>query len=271
MIAGSCNQAKRILEKYDEVLYGSSPEELVEETHKAIRGLLASQECTNFMIKVSKVDEASVAAGDEFVRKITEAVAPIIPITLRNKYLDGGYLRTALQFLGAVEIMFTQYETDVRTQANPAGVVGMCNTMHSEIERAALYNEELKPLDPFTREMRAQYLTSLGLGSTFARDTRGGKSRRGRRTRGRAYYHAQGSLGQNFDSGHVNTQQQGNTGLNSGARMGFPNSSATQTGWNANGSAPSYGSSGRGRGECYDYRSGNCRRGRSCRFLHLNN
>ena len=145
----------------------------MEETHKGIRGLLASEECTNFMINVNKLDHASVAAGDEFARKITEAVAPIIPITLRKNYLDGGYLRTALQFLGAAEIMFMQYETDVRTRANPAGVVGMCDSMHSEIERAALYNEELKPLDIFTREMKAQYLTSLGLGSTFAKDTRG--------------------------------------------------------------------------------------------------
>ena len=164
--------------------------------------------------------------------------------------------------------MFTQYETDVRTQPNPAGVVGMCNSMHSDIERAALYNEELKPLDSFTREMKAQYLTSLGLGSTFAKDIRGRKSNRGRRTRGRAYYQAQGSHGHSFDNGHVNPQ--GNTSFNSGARMGFPNSSITQTGWNANCSAPSYGISGRGRGECYDYRSGNCRRGRACRFLHLN-
>ena len=169
------------------------------------------------MIDVNKADHASVAAGDEFVRKITEAVAPIIPITLRNRCLDGGYLRTALQFLGAAEIMFTQYETDVRTQANPAGVVGMCNSMHSEIERAALYNEELKPLDSFTREMKAQYFTSLGLGSTFAKDIRGRKSNRGRRTRGRTYYQAQGSHSHSFDSGHVNPQ--GNTSFNSGARM----------------------------------------------------
>ena len=53
-----------------------------------------------------------------------EAVAPIIPLTLRDNALDGGYLRTELQFLGAAEFMFAQYESDVRAQANPNGVVG---------------------------------------------------------------------------------------------------------------------------------------------------
>ena len=35
-------QAKKILEKFDEVLYGSSPETLVKDAHKKIRELLGS-------------------------------------------------------------------------------------------------------------------------------------------------------------------------------------------------------------------------------------
>ena len=40
MIAGCLTQAKRILKKYDDILYGSSPEEKVQTTHKEIRKFL---------------------------------------------------------------------------------------------------------------------------------------------------------------------------------------------------------------------------------------
>ena len=48
MIAGLINQAKRILEKYDEVLCGSSPEVLVQESHNAIGDLLKSPNVTSY-------------------------------------------------------------------------------------------------------------------------------------------------------------------------------------------------------------------------------
>ena len=44
-------------------------------------------------------DNDSVALCDEFVKKIVGTVSPIIPIALRNKALDGGYLRTALNLM----------------------------------------------------------------------------------------------------------------------------------------------------------------------------
>ena len=90
------NQAKRIIEKYDEILYGSAPEVLVNETHATIRTLLTSPEGRSFMNGVTRDSKGPAAAGDEFVRKIIEAVSPIIPVSLRNKSLDGAYLRTAL-------------------------------------------------------------------------------------------------------------------------------------------------------------------------------
>ena len=127
MIAGCLNQARAILEMFDEVLHGPAPEKLVEETHKEVRELLASQECQEFRSNIGSTDEKALASGDNFVRKITEAVAPILPITLRNKSLDGGYFRAALQLAAAAEFLFAQYETDVRVNANPAGAVGMCN------------------------------------------------------------------------------------------------------------------------------------------------
>ena len=77
----------------------------------------------------------------------------MIPITLRNRFLDGGYLRTALTLLEANENLFTQYDEDVRPQANPAGAVGMAQTMYNEMERAILYGDQkLKPLRDLARK-----------------------------------------------------------------------------------------------------------------------
>ena len=108
LISGCLNQAKRILEKYDEILYSPAPEKLINETHKSIRDLLDSPACEDFLESSKKDDKESVAAGDCFVGKIIEAVSPIIPITLSNTALDGSYLRTSLILLGAAEILFTQ-------------------------------------------------------------------------------------------------------------------------------------------------------------------
>ena len=94
-----------------------------------------------------------MAACDQVVKKIVQAVAPILPLALRDKALDGDYLRTAMQFLGAAEFLFAQYETDVRTQANPNGVVGLSAAMHNEFERATLFNAPLKPLNEFMSSM----------------------------------------------------------------------------------------------------------------------
>ena len=131
VIADCLNQARNIFKKYDEILCGPAPEKLVEETHRAVRELLSSQECRGFLSQIGQEDKEARAAGDNFVRKITEAVAPILPITHRNKPLDGGYFRTALRLVAVAEFIFAQYEADVRIRANPAGVVGMCNNMHS--------------------------------------------------------------------------------------------------------------------------------------------
>ena len=187
LMAGCLNQAKRIVEKYDEVLYGPAPEVLVNETHTAIKKLLRSTEGRSFLedTEVSTAQDSDM--GDVFIQKVIGAVSPIIPITLRNRSLDGGYLRTALTLLEASEIMFTQFEEDIRRHANPAGAVGMVQTMHNEIERAILYgDQELKPLREFAREMRTQYQTSLGLGKPFPRDTAAGARKRTRGFRNRS-------------------------------------------------------------------------------------
>ena len=57
---------------------------------------------------------------------------------LRNKALDGIYLRTALHLLSAAEMLFAQYEADVKKQANPTGAVGMCPGMHAKLEKAVI-------------------------------------------------------------------------------------------------------------------------------------
>ena len=261
LIAGSLNQAKRIFEKYDEILYGSVPEIQVEETHSSIRGLLDSEDCKKFFeLKDSEV-EADVGICDDFVKRIIESVAPILPISLRNKSLDGGYLRTALHLLGAAEFMFKQYEADIRMQANPAGAVGMFSSMHAEFERATIYNEELKVLGDFMKDMRTQYQTSFGLGASFAHDSHRSRKRT-RGSRGRSFY----------DNRHFQNQGMGF------ARMTNPSFPESYLGAGGRGRGVRLGG-GRGssdipalraRGICFDYRAGVCGRGGACRFHHSN-
>ena len=137
---------------------------------------------------MDSTDPEVIARGDLIIKRIIEAVPPIILVASRNKSLDGGYLRTALHFLGAAELMFSRFETDIRRQANPAGVVGMCNAMHANFEQCTIVNKELAPLKNFEREMASQYQTSLGLGLGFLNDSVARKARR-RSTynRGRSY------------------------------------------------------------------------------------
>ena len=159
MMTCCLNQAKRIIEKFDGVLFGVAPEILVQNTHTKIRELLASDAARLFLEQDSQESTANRGDGDVFVRRIVEAVSPILPITLRDKSLDGGYLRTALHLLTAAEILFSQYETDVRIGANPAGVVGMCNSLHSEIKRSTHFGEPLRVSRDFPKELSSLYQT----------------------------------------------------------------------------------------------------------------
>ena len=61
LTAGCVNQAKRIIEKHDEILYGPTPEKLVKDTHQAIKALLRSPECAAFQ---SKADKSGQQGGD---------------------------------------------------------------------------------------------------------------------------------------------------------------------------------------------------------------
>ena len=84
MIAGSLNQAKRIIEKYDEGLYGPAPELLVEKTHDDIRAILSSDEARQFVSECNGADPVELLKYDDFIKKIVEAVSLIVPIALRN-------------------------------------------------------------------------------------------------------------------------------------------------------------------------------------------
>ena len=149
---------------YDEVLFGPAPEAAVTVTHHAIRALLLSDEGKKFLSLGQEDDSGSVTFCDEFVKKIVGSVSPIIPIALRNKALDGCYLRTALNLIGCAEFLFSQYQNDIRDQANPNGLVGLSTGMHTEIKQSAVFGTELPPLEVFMKDMRVQYQTSLGLG-----------------------------------------------------------------------------------------------------------
>ena len=244
MIAGLINQAKRILEKYDEVLCGSSPEVLVQESHKAIGVLLRSAECHQLFQSSGEPQDGSGPDCTGFIKKIIEAVAPVIPITLRNKSLDGTYFRSALHLLTAAELLFAQYEADVRVQSNPSGVVGMASLMHADIEAACFYNNELRSLRDFTKEIKSQYQTSLGLGTSFPKDTFQATRRRRQRGRGNRFYQGFASQGLSREQ----TSQLRTSGET------FVSDTRIQRG--------------RGTGECYGYLNGTCRRGAACRFRH---
>ena len=262
VIAGCMNQAERIFEKYDAILYGPSPEELIVETHKVITDLLVSEESQNLLGKEGIPDAAIDSNRELLVKRIIEAVSPIIPVAIRNKSLDGSYFRTALQLLGAAELLFSRYVTDIRTQANPAGVVGMCNTMHSEFKRSAFYADELKPFPDFMKEMKAQYQTSLGLGDSFPND----KTARDKRRAGNVNY----SRGRSWQrSSHI-----GDIGSRSSPGNQFSNYDSYVPGANFHGfgrgqpnSVPIRGRGG-GRGNCFAFQAGTCRRGAACRFNH---
>ena len=255
MIAACLYQAKSIIKKYDEVLFGPAPEVLVQNTHMDIKKLLLSEEARAFVSGASPDNERTL------IKKVVEAVAPIVPIALRDKSLDGAYLRTALHLLGATEILFAQYESDVRIQANPAGVVGMCTSMHGELKRAAVYDEDLKPLDDFVRDMRSQYQTSLGLGTPFSKDTRRPR-KRSRNSRGRPY-----SLMSGYRQRGVDRMQQSQ--LNS-FHAGEANTLGRQGHLTSSRVSRMADFTNRGRAPCFDYQAGTCRRGASCRFQHLN-
>ena len=232
---------------------------MIEETHKAITRLLESGGTIR-----STSDKANEQDQDpqreKLVKQIIEAVSPIIPIVIRNKSLDGSYFRSALHLLGAAELLFSQYENDIRVQANPAGFVGTCDAMHAELKRAAVYAHTLKPLPDFMKEIKMQYQTSLGLGNSFPHD-RTGRSRR--RRRGTAYTRdgrwrrtsrypgyserpAAGTAQTNEFTGYG----RGSTGR--GARFAQAGQVAIS-----------------GRGPCYAFQDGACRRGESCRFSHV--
>ena len=253
MIAGCLNQAKRILSKYDDVLFGPVPEAQIEHTHKAIRSFLCSDEVQpfvskEFLKKLGSTEEEDISDCDNFIKKVIAMVPPIIPLSLRNKTLDGGYLRTVLHLLGAGEILFRQYEADIRGQANPAGLVGMCSTMHSEFERCTLFNEELRTSRVFCSELKAQYQTSLGLGESFSNDSVARKKSR------RGFPFARGS------SSH---RRFGGRGSGRG-QQGFPSGSGFQ-GMGRGQSSPV---PVRGRGVCFNFLAGSCGRGNTCRYLH---
>ena len=260
MIAGCLDQSKRIIEKFDEVLFGPAPEAVVEKTHRDIRSLLCSEKCREFMSNKDSTDDAAAKASDNFIKGIVEAIGPVVPISMRNKSLDGGYLRTALYLLGAAEFLFSQYETDVRVKANPSGLVGLCSAMHAEIERSVLWQKELRDFNEFMKDMKSQYQTSLGLGGGFANDAARRPKKRSRNPRGRYGFRHQPVQGR---GNSYPTQQNAPFVSNSlrGRGRGTPVGSSR----NLIDIAEL-----RARGICFDYRAGNCGRGDSCRFLHSN-
>ena len=62
----------------------------------------------------------------------------------------------------------------------------MSAAMHADLENSCFYNNELRSLEDFTKEMKSQYQTALGLGTSFSKDTYQVTRRRGR-GQGRGY------------------------------------------------------------------------------------
>ena len=142
-------------------------------------------------------------------------------------------------------------------KSNASGLVGMSNSVHAELKRAAMYNTVLKSPQEFAKDIRAQYQTSLGLGSPFPKDRLHGESGRGKRSSSRSFYRDR-----RFRSGR---SHQLSTGFSGSDRQGFQSSDGTTRGGVRD--APL-----RNTAPCYDFQAGNCRRGTTCRFSHnINN
>ena len=77
MIAGCLHQALRIIEQFDEVLFGPAPESLVKDSHKDIKELLGSAECREFLAANNEVEKAAAGTNNNFVKKVIEAVSPL--------------------------------------------------------------------------------------------------------------------------------------------------------------------------------------------------
>ena len=64
LTAGCLNHAYRIVEKYDEVLYGPAPEILVSETHTVIKEQLKCTECRTYLEDTEVSDSQLGRKGD---------------------------------------------------------------------------------------------------------------------------------------------------------------------------------------------------------------
>ena len=149
----------------------------------------------------------------------------------------------------------------MREHANPAGVVGLASAMHCEFEGATFHGTKLKSLDDFMKEMRSQYQTSLGFGATFSKDAFPGTRRR-RGGRGQGFWRNRRFLQQGVLREQVATHD-----ANAGGYRNLRGTRATVVGA---GGGRGIGGHGSVANACYDFQAGNCRRGASCRFLHLN-
>ena len=141
----------------------------------------------------------------------------------------------------------------------------MCSSIHAEFERYAIYNEDLKPLQDFIKDMRAQYNTSLGLGASFLSDGR----KRQRKSRGRRFDYGTAFLsqGQEYPQSAAVTPMRGG-GVSAGlgrAQNQFGQRGVFHGGMGRGQNQFSYM---RGRGLCYSYQTGTCNRGNACRFTH---
>ena len=162
----------------------------MKQTHKSITDLLRLDGAVFLFLDPVGGDESYESAKDLVIKTIVGAVSPIIPLTIKNKSLDGFYIRTALLLLEATELMFSQYKENIRSQANPVGLLGMCNAMHAEIKSIQVHSTEMKSVSGFMKDMKIEFNTSLSLGEPFRnditpRDKRRGKG--GRSSCGRAW------------------------------------------------------------------------------------
>ena len=113
------------------------------------------------------------------------------------------------------------------------------------------------------KDMRSQYQTSLGLGTSFANDAARRQKRRPRGSRGRPFSRGQGfqrrtdTFRSQQDATMVGNQYgyrgrgRGTQGSQGGLTRNLVDIAAL-----------------RARGVCYDYSAGGCARGDSCRFFH---
>ena len=117
------------------------------------RGLRASEEGRSFSKEGEESGEYAVAEKDKFIETLIAVMSP------SRNYHSSSFATSELLYFSREQrsVCFSQYGADVCRQANPTGVIGLCNALICGFRRRdGLYDEELRPLRDLCSDRQAQ-------------------------------------------------------------------------------------------------------------------